>query len=89
MAELLKDYIGLIQAVKVRNDVFILQCVFQNQLLFFYDLFSDLNTLNVGDQLIKKPPLVVLYEASLVMSLETFRAKHRQFVYRVLCCRSR
>jgi len=89
VAELLKDYIGLIQAVKVRNDVFILQCVFQNQLLFFYDLFSDLNTLNVGDQLIKKPPLVVLYEASLVMSLETFRAKHRQFVYRVLCCRSR
>ena len=53
VAELLKDYIGLIQAVKVRNDVLTLfdqyWSVFQYQLLFCYDFFYDLHTLNVGD----------------------------------------
>ena len=78
MAELLKDYIGLIQAVKVRNDVIKSTIIHDVQYFSNHFPFISLyfNTLNAG-RLFKKSPLVVFYEALLQvdMFLEIFRAK--------------
>ena len=83
VAELLKDYIGLIQAVKVRNDVLTLQ--YFNISCYFVMTFSLIYTHWMLGTCTRR----IIWSITRNVSLETFRAKHRQFVYRVLCCCSR